>query len=320
MKSAKHLIARPARGPSSFRRRARLLAGLPMRNSATLGLVVFSLLSSISAPAAAERYLVEVGTILVKHPTSFSIFGLTDERVPIGFSFEIDTARGAVFTVPAGTIVNAGTNTGFAVDLQLIPPAAVSNLNLTVGNTTWDSSEFLLQGLFTSGHTYAVLIAGSLSDGQLPQGETSGIRFQLVDQDTDNTIRFGTTTCDFTICSLLDFGTISSFSDRGSGTAADIRARITLLEKSPEEQLTDVIDSVTELPNLDSGNKNALNASLGGALDKLDPTQPGGADVYAAANKLDAFINKVEALRGKKLTDAEADDLIAEATAIKNRL
>jgi len=36
----------------------------------------------------------------------------------------------------------------------------------------------------------------------------------------------------------------------------------------------------------------------------------------AAINKLNAFINQIEAQRGKKITDEEADTLIAEAQRI----
>lgn len=36
----------------------------------------------------------------------------------------------------------------------------------------------------------------------------------------------------------------------------------------------------------------------------------------AAANKLEAFINQVEAQRGKKITDEQADELIADAQRI----
>ena len=36
----------------------------------------------------------------------------------------------------------------------------------------------------------------------------------------------------------------------------------------------------------------------------------------AAINKLNAFINQVEAQRGKKITDGQADELIAKAQGI----
>ena len=60
-----------------------------------------------------------------------------------------------------------------------------------------------------------------------------------------------------------------------------------------------------ELP---SGTENSLTSKLENAIDSLDNDKD-----TAGVNQLEAFINQVEAQRGKKLTEEEADALIAAA-------
>jgi hypothetical protein len=87
---------------------------------------------------------------------------------------------------------------------------------------------------------------------------------------------------------------------------------------TPAEQIEGVIAAVDVIDPLNAGIRNSLLASLGGALDKLDPTS--GVDIAAARAKLNAFINKVMAQSGKALTKEEADSLIAMARAILAQL
>lgn len=65
--------------------------------------------------------------------------------------------------------------------------------------------------------------------------------------------------------------------------------------------LPDVVKSM-DIPH---GNMNALLATIEGALRDLDKGK-----TKAAQNKLEATLNKVEAQRGKKISDYEADELI----------
>ena len=70
--------------------------------------------------------------------------------------------------------------------------------------------------------------------------------------------------------------------------------------------------------NLPEGLENSLNATLDSALASLNDLNTNN-DV-AAVGKLGSFINKVEAQRGKKITDAQADELITDAQAIIDEL
>jgi hypothetical protein len=66
--------------------------------------------------------------------------------------------------------------------------------------------------------------------------------------------------------------------------------------------------------NLHKGITNSLEAKLNAALRALEDENENN-DI-AAINTLEAFINAVEAQRGKKIPEAEADALIAAAQEI----
>ena len=70
---------------------------------------------------------------------------------------------------------------------------------------------------------------------------------------------------------------------------------------------------VTSL-NLKQGIENSLDSKLQNVLDALDAANAGQRE--DAINKIQAFINSVEAQRGKELTDEQADTLINKANEI----
>ena len=71
-----------------------------------------------------------------------------------------------------------------------------------------------------------------------------------------------------------------------------------------------LIDKIVAL-ELPAGIENSLVSKLKNAIDSIQKAQE-----KAAANKLEAFINEVEAQRGKKIPEADADALIALAQEI----
>ena len=81
----------------------------------------------------------------------------------------------------------------------------------------------------------------------------------------------------------------------------------------PAVRAQGLIETVLDL-SLSHGTENSLVAKLDGALEKLDDGNPN--NDHAALGKLDAFINQVEAQRGKKISEDDADTLIAEASLI----
>jgi hypothetical protein len=80
-----------------------------------------------------------------------------------------------------------------------------------------------------------------------------------------------------------------------------------ILEDFTIYALTDLVESM----NLPVGIENSLVSKLEGALTSLEK-----GNAKAAINKLNAFINEVEAQRGKKITELEADQLINGANWI----
>lgn len=83
--------------------------------------------------------------------------------------------------------------------------------------------------------------------------------------------------------------------------------------QTPAELIEELVNIVIGL-NLHQGISNALDAKLDTALSALDDMNENN-DV-AAINSLNAFINSVEAQRGNKITNEDADALIAAAQAI----
>ena len=117
-------------------------------------------------------------------------------------------------------------------------------------------------------------------------------------------------TCTPTSNSLFPIGVtvVTCTAEDDSGNTAS--CSFTVKVRSPEEMLENAIERVENLP-IHHGVKNALLAKLMNALSNLlkGNTTP-------TLNKLEAFKNHVEAQRGKKLTDAQADECIAMADAI----
>jgi len=80
-----------------------------------------------------------------------------------------------------------------------------------------------------------------------------------------------------------------------------------------EQRLEKLIQDVNDL-NLQQGIDNSLDAKLDTAMQALEDINTNN-DV-AAINSLQAFINAVEAQRGKQISDTDADTLIAAAQEI----
>jgi hypothetical protein len=82
---------------------------------------------------------------------------------------------------------------------------------------------------------------------------------------------------------------------------------------TPADRIGALVQKVADL-NLQQGIDNSLDAKLEAAIQALANAEAG--DNPAAVNKLEAFIAEVEAQRDKKITDAQADELIGDAQAV----
>ncbi len=86
---------------------------------------------------------------------------------------------------------------------------------------------------------------------------------------------------------------------------------------NPIASLQNLILFVASL-NLQQGIDNSLDSKLDAALSALDDIN--AHNDGAACNSLQAFINAVEVQRGTKITEAQADELIAKALDMMNLL
>ncbi len=84
-------------------------------------------------------------------------------------------------------------------------------------------------------------------------------------------------------------------------------ASVEIIVESPAEATQEVLEDIEEM-ELQYGMNESLSSKLENAIKSMDNGQ-----YNAAANQLNAFINQVEAQRGKKLTEEQADALIAAA-------
>jgi hypothetical protein len=98
--------------------------------------------------------------------------------------------------------------------------------------------------------------------------------------------------------------------DDAGATASD-GALVTVLTRSGA---TDLLASIVEGYNLQQGISNSLDRKLELVRAALEATNAG--QRQDAANKLQAFLNEVEAQRGNALTDAQADELVGWANRI----
>jgi hypothetical protein len=111
---------------------------------------------------------------------------------------------------------------------------------------------------------------------------------------------------------------------RGSGFArvvnetVDIGSYEVQTTQLPEDQVAELIAYIQDDLDLPDGFERSLTATLDNALKKLTDTNL--ENDGAAVNSLEAVINKLEAQRGKKISEADADELIEQLQSIIDEL
>lgn len=102
------------------------------------------------------------------------------------------------------------------------------------------------------------------------------------------------------------------------GTDDSAPAQVTITAQTSQEATEDLIQTIDNWiveGTLDVGQANALSSKLEAAIQSADQ-----GNTNTAVNKLQAFANHVEAQRGKKLTQEQADVLLASVQAIASHL
>ena len=147
---------------------------------------------------------------------------------------------------------------------------------------------------------------GQCQDTNVPSSCGGGVETLCAQGTPDAEGPFGDPTCEDTIDNDCD-----------NAVDADDFDCVDLAPPTPEELITELVNVVIEL-NLQHGISNALDSKLDNVLKALEDANANN-DV-SAINALFAFINSVEAQRGKTISDADADSLIAAAQAIIDSL
>ena len=96
------------------------------------------------------------------------------------------------------------------------------------------------------------------------------------------------------------------------GSVASDNAVATRLPATPEKVVEELVEMIVQI-NIDNKVSNALDAKLTGALEALDDSNV--KNDGAALNALQAVLNSVEAQRGKKISDEDADAIVAATQA-----
>ena len=104
------------------------------------------------------------------------------------------------------------------------------------------------------------------------------------------------------------------FWERVAPFGVNLTINLTTDSVDPVSAIENLALTVVEM-NLQNGISNSLDSKLDTALDAVIDVNVNN-DV-AAGNSLEAFINAVEAQRGRKITSAQADELIAAAEEIQ---
>ena len=118
------------------------------------------------------------------------------------------------------------------------------------------------------------------------------------------------------VLSDFAFGVEIGLGFNGPGVSgAPVSAELTslTLSSSVTDLLGDLVQRVISL-NLQNGISNSVDAKLDSVMNAIDDSNE--KNNAAAQNAMHAFMNAVEAQRGKKLTDAQATQLIGIAQAI----
>ena len=270
------------------------------RFQTVVGALVGSVLFSNVHTAVAAEQTITVNAIFEKSVYVTDAFGSTLDSLPANFSLVFEDSDPGIVDLPAGTQVRSDG----AISVEgatLVPLSAVVSLTATIGDGVWeDVSSIVTRDLFDSGYSYAVLVDGGIEN---PVG------LDILVQDLSvGALEFGyfLWNCNYTTeCLTTNTGEAYDIHSGNHGYIHSIELSLDGSEATPEEQILDLQDEVAVL-GIDAAILDAVSAKL--------EKQRGNSG--AASNMMNAFINRIEAQRGKRLTDTQADDHVARAQAV----
>jgi hypothetical protein len=261
-----------------------LLVAMFVSRSANAGTI--DTLSNFDSQLAASGSLVSGGTFVADASklAEFTLILFAQDGT-LGRAVVLATSGG----VPVGTPLWQGPDVRWPLGLPLRADGSLEltyqpNLPLVAGETYFVGMDF---GLFGAGFQNQIFFVGAaLSSDPIPGGRA---------------------------WAYIDGGGWFPPGTPGS----DIAARIVMGTRSPRELLSELVSRVIQL-NRGKGISNSLDAKLNAVMAALDDVQAG--NDAAAINAMYAFINFVEAQRGKGLTTSQADSLVSAAQEIISAL
>jgi probable HAF family extracellular repeat protein len=285
--------------------------------------------SSVNGQATAEAFVWTAATGMVglgtlgSHSSAYA--ASADGSTIVGTSFNTSNYNEAFIWTQAYGMVGLGTLGGnFSRAIGVSPDGSVvigssTNAAGEVKAFLWTAASGMLplESLPGLGSSYAWTIT---ADGSLAAG-SSAQKGALWDTATGQVrdvqealfVDYGIDTTGWKIdyCSVSADG--YAIVGGGVDPQGNYSAWMVAIDKPPEELLEDLIATVDEV-NTTNGIDNNLDSKLDSAVDAfLAENADEREDVI---NKLLSFIKAVEAQRGKKISDAEADELIAAAEEI----
>jgi len=214
-------------------------------------------------------------------------FGSTAATLPVSLTAVVDDALLQHF--PAGSVFHSSSGRTFVNDAAIAPLSAVKALSASLGSHSWTEDDVIAHPTFS----YAFIIEGGIiASSQL-------VAVQL--SSSTGLLSLMELSCSGLACSLLNFGSAADNITGSDGIISDILVEINTPVELIEQLRADVQDLGLKTAALDAAiarlaGKNAKSAS--------------------AISSLESFIKFIDGQRGKKLTDAQANDFIARANEI----
>jgi 6-phosphogluconolactonase (cycloisomerase 2 family) len=235
--------------------------------------------------------------------------------------FTIDSTTGALTSV-AGSPIATGTTDPISVAM-----APVGGFAFVTNFTSNNISGYSIDG--TTGALTVVAGSPFASPAVPPAASTGGPTSVAVDPSgkfvyVTNTYHSNVTLINSTV-SVYTLGASGGLTQiSGSPFQAGLNGGSILIvgqaaappppPPPPQQQITNLMNAITG-SNIPLGTAISFNAHLFAAQTSL-----GANDTTSACNELSAFIHEVQAQSGKKITVADANQLIAQANAIKAAL
>jgi len=254
-------------------------------------------ISDVTIPAGTTLYINNLGNFYTN--ATITNFGTINN---VG----IINIVGTIINKCGGTFTNSGNFLGNPVQYESCTPPSIMDLNestcIDIIGGYWISNICTVNASYnvSSGITLNINNGITLQiSGILGNFGTININDGGIFENLGNVYNQGTI---FNACG----GTFTN-----SGTFDGVPVQYELCtEPTPAQNIQNLINDVENL-NLQHGIENSLVAKLNAAMQKIQANNNA-----EAINSLQAFINEVMALRGKKIPEGEADKLIADAQAI----